>query len=288
MTYFIKQNTTGETVLKANIAYIKTAFLCCVTLSLYALPANAQSMVLKVCYDQWPPMTIFPTQDEPRRGVVIDMLTDIYTNAGYTLEYFPVPLARGMSMIEEGLCDILPEIEFSPNSENNFVYAKQATFTYPTAFVVRRNDPWRYTGIESVANKRIATGPGWNYQSMSKPYQNHIENPANSANIEIVAGDGDVVPRIFKMIASNRVDIYADNVFVLKYLLSSTALQDQLEIVSPGLENALVEKPIFSLMLPEKKRQNLMNIWDQGRKTLHAEQEAKYLERYGISGKISY
>jgi polar amino acid transport system substrate-binding protein len=278
----------GETVLKAKTSIIKAAFLCTVILISYTIPANAQSLVLKVCYDQWPPMTIFPTQSEPRRGVVIDMLADIYTKAGYTLQYFPVPLARGMSMIEEGLCDILPEIEFSPNVENNFVYAQQATFTYPTAFVVRRNDPWRYTGIKSIKDKRIATGPGWNYRSMSKPYQNHIENPANSANIEIVAGDDDVVPRIFKMIASNRVDIYADNVFVLKYLLNSTALQDQLEIISPGLENALVEKPIFSLALPEKKRQNLMSIWDEGRKALHAEQEAKYLERYAIRGKLTY
>jgi len=271
-----------ETVLKANVSTI-SAFLYALLLCLYTLPVKAEKPVLKVCYDQWPPMTIFPTAQEPRRGVVIDMLAHIYTKAGYDLQYFPVPLARGMAMVEAGLCDVLPEVEFSADTKHNFVYAEQASFTYPTAFVIRRNDPWRYAGVKSIIGKRIATGPGWNYRSMSQPYQNHIENPNNSSSIKIIAGDDDVVERIFKMIAANRVDIYADNLFVLNYLLNSTNLHNQLQIVTPGLENSLTEKPVFSLQIPQAKRQKLMNIWDQGRKNIKAQQEDKYLNSYGIT-----
>ena len=32
-----------------------------------ASPGQAET--LKVCYDQWPPMTIFPTEEAPERGV---------------------------------------------------------------------------------------------------------------------------------------------------------------------------------------------------------------------------
>jgi polar amino acid transport system substrate-binding protein len=38
---------------------------------------------LKVCYDQWAPMTIFPSDESSDRGVVIDMLEQIYTAKGW-------------------------------------------------------------------------------------------------------------------------------------------------------------------------------------------------------------
>lgn len=255
-------------------------------MGVYSLPAQAKN--INVCYDQWPPMTIFPTAKEPRRGVVIDMLSDIYSQAGYTLTFFQVPLARGLSMITEGLCDILPEMEFSSNDESNFVYAKQATFAYPTAFIVRRGDPWRYSDVDSIIGKRIATGQGWNYSSMSKPYQGYLDAPENRDKVEVVAGNDDVVDRILNMIVLDRVDLYADNIFVLEYVLNSTDLNEQLEIVWPGLEKLLVEKPIFSMKLPSEKRQHLMDIWDNGRKAILPTQELQYLKSYGIEEITTY
>ena len=51
------------------------------------LTNTSQAETLRVCYDQWAPMTMFPTSESPERGVVIDMLEQIYTAKGYTLEY---------------------------------------------------------------------------------------------------------------------------------------------------------------------------------------------------------
>jgi polar amino acid transport system substrate-binding protein len=55
----------------------------------------SRAETLKVCYDQWEPMTIFPSEGSSGRGVVIDMLDQIYTAKGYKPEYYEVPLARG-------------------------------------------------------------------------------------------------------------------------------------------------------------------------------------------------
>tara|TARA_R110001583_G_scaffold66894_1_gene191782 strand:+ start:13147 stop:13974 length:828 start_codon:yes stop_codon:yes gene_type:complete len=273
-------------VWKYNIYNKKFNLIFVLIMGIYCLPAQAKN--INVCYDQWPPMTIFPTAKEPRRGVVIDMLSDIYSQAGYTLTFFQVPLARGMSMIAEGLCDILPEMEFSSNDGSHYVYAKQATFAYPTAFIVRRGDPWRYSDVDSIIGKRIATGPGWNYSSMSKPYQNYLDDPANRDKVEVVAGNDDVVDRILNMMVLDRVDLYADNIFVLEYVLNSSGLSEQLEIILPGLEKLLVEKPIFSMKLPSEKRQRLMDIWDNGRKAILPAQELQYLKSYGIEEMMTY
>lgn len=258
-----------------------------VMLGLYALVFMAASYssnaeTLKVCYDQWPPMTIFPTAKEPRRGVVIDMFSDIYQRAGISLEFYQVPYARGMQMVQDGLCDVLPEKEFSPLADANYVYANEETFRYPTAFVVRRDDPWRYKGIQSVQGRRVATGQGWNYSSMSEVYQAYLDNPLNQDFVEIVSGESDVVDRIMLMIIKGRVDLYADNLFVLQYLLQVNGLSEKLKIVTPGLENKLIEKPIFSLKLDSERRERLMNIWDKGRKNMTPAQEASLLEGYGV------
>ncbi len=237
---------------------------------------------LKVCYDQWPPMTIFPSKEAPARGVIIDMLEQIYTAKGYELEYYEVPFARGLDMVAKGLCDMLPEKEYSEISGKDFVYAHQPTFAYTTAFVVRREDPWRYKGIQSLQGKRVATGPGWNYSSMSEDYQNYIDNPQNSEFVEVIAGNDDVVDRAFNMIKDNRVDLYADNALVLQYVLNRLSLHEALEVVHPGLEKKLVEMPIFSTKIPAAKRNLLIQIWDEGRLSMKGKKEKKLLKTYNI------
>ncbi|MDX1721617.1 MAG: transporter substrate-binding domain-containing protein [Pseudomonas sp.] len=243
----------------------------------------SHATTLTVCYDQWAPMTIFPSAESSARGVVIDMLDQIYTAEGYKLKYYEVPLARGLDMVAEGLCDMLPEYLFSKNSEKDFVYATEATFAYASAFVVRRDDPWRYNGIQSIKGKRIATGPGWDYSSMSIDYQNYIDDPKNSSFVEVIAGYDDVVDRVFHMIRENRVDLYVDNELVLQHVLNQLNLNDDLKIVRPGLEHKLVEFPIFSKKMPTAKRQELIRIWNEGRLSLKGNKEKMILNKYNVT-----
>lgn len=237
---------------------------------------------LKVCYDQWAPMTMFPADSSTERGVVIDMLEHIYTAEGYDIQYYEVPLARGLDMVAEGLCDMLPEYLYSERSAQAFEYAQQETFSYPSAFVVRKEDTWRYEGVESLRGRRIATGPGWDYSSMSAGYQAYIDDPRNVDFVEVIAGNDDVVNRIFEMISENRVDVYVDNKLVLQHVLNQMNLSEELSIVQPGLENNLVEKPIFSMRIPEAERQELIRIWNEGRLSLKGEMEDKILRKYNV------
>ncbi len=263
---------------KNHISFLLIFFLLTINIA-----SISYATTLKVCYDQWVPMTIFPSEESSARGVVIDMLEQIYSSKGYTLEYYEVPLARGLDMVAEGLCDMLPEYLYSKNEEEGFVYANEETFAYTTAFVVRHDDPWRYNGIQSIKGKRIATGPGWDYSSMSVDYQNYIDNPENSSFIEVIAGYDDVVDRIFQMINQNRVDLYVDNELVLQHVLNRLNLNDELKIVRPGLEKKLIEIPIFSKKIPVAKRQELIKIWDEGRLSLKGKEEKMLLKKYNVT-----
>lgn len=243
----------------------------------------SHAATLKVCYDQWPPMTIFPSEASSARGFVIDILHEIYTSKGYEIEYYEVPLARGLDMVANGDCDMLPEYLFSKNSEKGFEYATQATFSYTAAFIVRHDDPWIYNGVKSIKGKRIATGPGWDYSSLSVDYQNYITNLNNASFVEVLSGNDDVVERILHMIKESRVDLYADNILVLQYVMNRLNLNDELKIVQPGLENKMVEMPIFSKKIPTTKRQELIKIWNEGRLSIKGKKEEMFINKYNVT-----
>lgn len=266
-------------MLKGSQCRILPTLLCVLMMS---VSSPSQAVTLKVCYDQWPPMTIFPTESAPERGIIIEMLEHIYSERGYTLEYYEVPLARGLDMVAEGLCDMLPEFLYSKHADKGFVYADEPTFAYDSAFVVRQGDTWRYDGISSLKNRRVATGPGWDYSSMSENYQNYIDNPKNAQLVEVIAGNDDVIGRVFQMIKNNRVDLYADNELVLQYVLNQLDLQNSLQIVRPGLEKKLVEMPIYSTQIPTDERQKLIDIWNQGRLAMKGEKEQALFNKYRI------
>tara|TARA_R110001592_G_scaffold235698_3_gene493787 strand:+ start:773 stop:1582 length:810 start_codon:yes stop_codon:yes gene_type:complete len=243
----------------------------------------SHAATLKVCYDQWPPMTIFPSEASSARGFVIDILHEIYTSKGYEIEYYEVPLARGLDMVANGDCDMLPEYLFSKNSEKGFEYATQATFSYTAAFIVRHDDPWIYNGVKSIKGKRIATGPGWDYSSLSVDYQNYITNLNNASFVEVLSGNDDVVERILHMIKENRVDLYADNILVLQYIMNRLNLNNELKIVQPGLENKMVEMPIFSKKISRKIRQELIKIWNEGRLSIKGKKEEMFINKYNVT-----
>jgi polar amino acid transport system substrate-binding protein len=157
------------------------------------------------------------------------------------------------------------------------------TFRYPTAFVVRHGDSWRFDGVGSLSERRVATGIGWNYSSINLDYQAYLDDPHNAENVELMTGDNDVVPRIFKMIVGGRVDSYADNALVLEYIRAEMGLEKELDIVTPDLGGLLVEMPIFSSQIPQAERDRLIAIWDQGRKAISGDTQGTYLARYGVS-----
>jgi polar amino acid transport system substrate-binding protein len=185
-------------------------------------------------------------------------------------------------MVANGLCDMLPEYVLTNSPEPKFVYATEPTFSYTTAFVIRQNDPWIYSGISSIKGKRIATGVGWDYSSMSVDYQNYLDDPKNSHLVKVIAGIDNIVDRVMKMIKENRVDLYADNEIVLQYILNKLKLNDELKIVRPGLENKLVEIPIFSNKIVAEKRQELINIWNDGSLSMQGKKQKVLFEKYNI------
>jgi polar amino acid transport system substrate-binding protein len=65
--------------------------------------------------------------------------------------------------------------------------------------------------------------------------------------------------------------------------LNRLNLNDDLKIVRPGLENKLIETPIFSKTMPLAKRQELIKIWNEGRLSMQGKKEKMLLKKYNVT-----
>jgi polar amino acid transport system substrate-binding protein len=84
------------------------------------------------------------------------------------------------------------------------------------------------------------------------------------------------------MIVNERVDLYADSEILLQYILNKTGLNDQLQIVNPGLEEVMIQRPIFSKNIPQAELENIIEIWDVGRNMIKGQREDEILQRYNV------
>ncbi|MCB1144101.1 MAG: transporter substrate-binding domain-containing protein [Leptospiraceae bacterium] len=236
----------------------------CLLFFLFFLSLQIGSETLNICYDHFPPSTIIPDTFNKRKGYAIDMIEEIYRNKGFTIKLNTFPYARGLLMIQKGECDIYAEAAYSPEEENNFIFGEEPTFLYQLAFVVRKDSQWRFQGIESLKEIRVATGVGWDYSYVSSDYQKYLTDPENKGKVEFLSGE-DVVERILKLMISGRIDAYCDSIDVINYFANKLNISEEIREAG-GFQTLLVEKPIFSPRLTSKKRKLLMDIWNSERK----------------------
>lgn len=256
-----------------------------VALSLIALGfmnrAYADKPRLVVCYDNYPPSAMVPTPTDPRRGFVIDMIADIYTAKGYQLEFATTPYARSIKAVEKGDCHITPLV--NPSVNNAVLFPKQPSFSYKQAFFVKKGNPWRYDGANSLTKlTAVATVVGYEYK-MEPAYDQYLQAPGNKSKINVVTGV-QAVEQIFRMILANRIETFNEAYLTGSYLAQEKGFSPQLEVAGI-FDQPLVLKPAFSPQVDGV--QQLIDYWDAGRWQIRQTgKEKDYLAKYGIKDRL--
>ncbi len=241
-----------------------------------AFPESAPKL-LRLCYDEWPPSTIFPTEQNPQRGFTIDMLTHIFSSNGYQVKYMEVPYARGIELVRQGDCDLLAEVP--DGAAKGVLYPEMNTFTYKQVFFVKKGSVWSYNGVASLKGLRVGNIAGYDYTSIDPEFQSYLQDPENKKNITVLAGET-ALPQMMKMISAGRIDTFNEALLIGTYVIQRQGLTDTLTVAGAS-PKSLSEKPVFSPVHPNAK--TLMKIWDEGRKKLRLNGKDKtFLEKYGL------
>lgn len=226
----------------------------------------AEEKVITAAADPYPP---FVDQSDPQEGLSLAIIRAAYKTQGYTVKMEFMPWVRAKTQVVGGKIDILPDVWM--NDEN----LKTLQFGEPYAvntvkFIKNVDDPFDYTGLESLKGKTIGTIKGYGYSD-------DFTDPKEFTRDDVP----DLITNIKKLIAK-RIDLTLDDEIVAKVQITKTdpTLLSKITFV----EKAFDSKNLYvATGLANPRHQEIIDAFNKGLAEIKANGEfAKIMEGYGI------
>ncbi|WP_299046280.1 transporter substrate-binding domain-containing protein [uncultured Tateyamaria sp.] len=197
-------------------------------LSLLALAATLLGTVVQVAgdtptiravADEWPP---FSGAGLPGRGLSLDVITEVFARAGYTVESDVVPWARIMDGARRSEFDVVGSL-FLDEELTAFLDYSDPFYATDVHLVQRTGETYTFTSVPALRPYTIAVGDGFLYEDEF--------DRADYLNKVFVT----TTLQAMQMVAFGRADLTLDSVDVVNYAMRilDPTLASQLEIV-PG------------------------------------------------------
>ena len=207
--------------------------------SLFSVCTSAEEILLRA--DEWCPYNCAPTGE--KQGFMLDIANEIFANAGHSIDYQLRPWSRAIQEAREGR--IYGIIGAVPSEVPDFIFPEQEFAESTMVFWVNAENPWRYTGLDSLKGIRIAVIDQYSYGEALDAYINaHREEKG----VRVSYGEGAFANNL-KLLQRGLVDAIAADRDVMSYYLYERGEQHQL--VNAGEINAAPIYIAFSPAHPE-------------------------------------
>ncbi len=213
---------------------------------------------LTVRSDNWMPFNGDP-KDTKNAGYIIDVLREIFTPAGITVDYQNLPWARAIKETREGKYNAI--IGGIKDDSPDFVFPAESLYKINDGLYTLKTNNWRYTGPASL--DQITLGCVFEY-AYDDVLMDFIKK--NKAKVQCVGGD-DPLDINIKKLQAGRVSVITENPAVMGWRLNEMKLADTI-IEAGQVGNANPMYIAFSPKNPNSKK--YAEIFDKGFKALKA------------------
>lgn len=194
---------------------------------LLACPWATQARTIVAVGDPYPP---FADPKNPQDGLSLEIIRAAYKTQGHEVKMLFMPWARAEKGVTEGTYDVLAA------TWHTEARAKVLHFGTPYSmstlkFIKRKGDPFEYTGLDSLKDKRVGAIRGYGYGDV-------MDNPSSFERDDVA----DLATNIRKLVAKH-VDLTLEDEIVAKFTLSQEFpdWQDKVEFS----KNALSRNPLY-------------------------------------------
>ena len=185
------------------------------TIALLSSPASADDIILVA--DPWCPFNCGRNDENP--GYMVEIAKYVFEQHGHTVKYFNVPWARAIYGTREGQYDGI--IGAGRTETPDFVFPDIELGLARHTFYVKKGNPWRYDGLDSL--KTITLGVIKNY-SYGDLYNVYIEpNQNNPKRIQVISGEKGLALNIQKL-EENKIDAIIEYFFRGRYRICGKSL----------------------------------------------------------------
>lgn len=195
----------------------------------FAEASNSKSNLptLEIGVGEWPP---FLSESLPNKGLIAHLLTDVFLEAGYQVEFNFLPWVRAYQVTSKGEYDATAVWMFKEERSEDFYYS-EPVLNEKFVFIYRKGDSFDWNTMSDLKGKLIGGGLGYSYgpefdEALEQGLFKQIRLPTVEQNL--------------RMLAAKRTDVFAEEMSVANYTLKKFAPDLQGELVfhpKPILEN---------------------------------------------------
>lgn len=237
-------------------------------LAMLCLPlfTQAQEKTLVAVSDSYPP---YVDPQAPGEGLAMEIVRAAYKTQGYTVTLKIMPWLRAEKSVVEGLCDILVSVWRTDSR------AKEMLFSAPYAvskikFIKRKDNPFEYTGLESLNGKRVGVIRGY-------AYSNAFNNATGFTREDVPRMEFNINKLLLK-----RIDLTLEDEMAAKVLLQrlGPTVEQQVDFTN----NALASNPQYvSAGFKNPRNKDIIEAFNRGLHAIKADGSFLAIEkRYGV------
>ncbi len=239
---------------------------------LASLAATVAADTLSIRADNWFPMNGDPNSDHP--GYMIEMATAIMAEHGVSIDYRTMPWKRALESVRNGAFDCV--VGAYKEDAPDFAYPDAPWGMDQPMFYVVKGSPWKYAGLESLADQKVGVIGGYAYE---EAFDKHVEAHQESAMFQVLSADNALEQNIKKLLAQ-RITTTVESHLVMAAKLK------ELQLVGSLVKAGALRDPIemYIACTPDNKRTaTFAQQLGEGTKKLRTSGKLKeILDRYGL------
>ena len=169
--------------------------------------------------DEWCPYNCDPVSDKP--GFMVEIATIAFAKQGHTIKYITLPWARAIISVRAGWYDGI--IGSGKHETPDFIFPDTALGKATHTFYVKKENPWRYEGLDSLKAINLGVITKYSYGNLLEDY---IKPNKGNRKVQIVTGNNALNKNIKKLLLG-RIDALIEDKSVFNYHLHSTQAPDE-------------------------------------------------------------
>ena len=216
--------------------------------------------------DPWPP---FLDPESPSEGIVLEITRAAYKTQGYEVEMNFVPWARAINGVKEADYDVLLGTWYTKEREDFLLYS-DAYLENEIKFIKRKEDPFEFTGMDSLTGKNVGIVRGYGYG----------DNFLHATNFRRPEGKNLLIS--IKKLVNDRIDLTLEDEIVARAMLQKKAphLLQKIEFTKNSLSTNSLH---VTSGLKNSKHKEYIEAFNKGFKEIkNSGTFEKILKKYGF------
>lgn len=234
------------------------------------LSANVMAKTVSIRADSWYPMNGEPGSE--KEGFMIDFAREVFSAAGYDVDYKIMPWERAIVSTREGSSDCVVGAYTEDAPDFNFPAEQWGKDI--TGYFILNSSSWVFNNLDSLLTEKIGVIEGYAYgEDLDKLI-------ASRKDIFKSIPGNDALEKNFKKLAANRIDVVIESVSVGKAKIKDMNLESKVKL---GGQNPSSDS-IYIACSPNTKGKALTQIVDEGTKAMRESGKlSQIMEKYGLS-----